>query len=198
MNNKVNYNKFCVKSLIMLTINEKLIIYRTYLNSNLSVIQTFRALRGILNPVPSVNSIRQVVVHLFQTGNMNHQVLQNRNRPVTRNANLVNRINVLITRNPRKSVRKLAAECNTSISSVHRVLRNNLHLKPFKIQNVQQLLPQDMRSRLTFCNWSINQINNGRDFLNNLMITDEAHFNLKGKTDLNVIKPCTNFRKHNF
>lgn len=175
----------------MLTENEKLLVVRAYLNNNASIIQTFRALRGIINPIPSIRVIRHVVDHLYQTGRVYNTGNRNRNHPVTENPVLVDRIRASLRRNPKKSLRKLAAETNSSLTSVQKIVRKNLKYKPYKIQRVQKLEVADFQSRLNFSDWCIERMNDNRiDFLNNLLISDEAHFDLTGIINIFTILLC--------
>lgn len=167
---------------MVLSLNEKILIVQTYYQNNLSVIRTFRALAGVLNPVPSARRIRHIV-DLFER---NGSLIDNRLQPNeergnhVRNAATIDIVHNAITRHPQQSVRKLSAEINLPKTTVHKILRKDLSLKPFKTQMVQQLLPQDHNSRLIFSQWVTQKILNQPDFLDNLIVTDEAHFHLNG------------------
>lgn len=58
------------------------------------------------------------------------------------------------------------------------ILRNDLKFHPYKMQIIHQLSPQDAPNRLAFCREFVRLSNKRSDLLNNLIISDEAHFHL--------------------
>lgn len=56
-----------------------------------------------------------------------------------------------IDRNPRKSIRKLAKELKTSVTSMHRLVRDKLKLIPYKLQKKQALSDAQTIKRLARC-----------------------------------------------
>jgi len=81
---------------------------------------------------------------------------------------------------PQKSVRRRSQELNMSVSSVHRILRRDLHLHLYKIQLAQELKPIDHRQRREFVEWLLLQQNADADFHSKIIFSDEAHFYLSG------------------
>lgn len=61
-------------------------------------------------------------------------------------------------------------------SSLHRILRKDFKLHPYKIQLVQKLKPQDVVDRLNFLNQAIERFST----FNNILFSDEAHFHFNG------------------
>lgn len=61
---------------------------------------------------------------------------------------MVRKVKARIQRNPRQSATKLAKSLNVSDSSIRRILKNELQLKPYKIQKVQGLTPAQKAIRL--------------------------------------------------
>lgn len=79
-----------------------------------------------------------------------------------------------VKQSPTSSIRHLAQECNTSVASVHRVLkRNGFH--PYKEKRLQTLQPTDPVSRLQFCTWYLEHLETW-----NTLWTDEAIFHVDG------------------
>jgi hypothetical protein len=62
-------------------------------------------------------------------------------------------------------------------------IAKDIHLRPYKIGHVQELLPQDPASRLRFSTWCLDQMRNDPDFQENLIITDESHCFLKDNSN---------------
>lgn len=61
---------------------------------------------------------------------------------------MVRKVKARIQRNPRQSAAKLSKDLNVSDSSIRRILKNELKLKPYKIQKVQDLTPAQTAVRL--------------------------------------------------
>ena len=76
------------------------------------------------------------------------------------------------------SSRQIEAESNLpSLNHVKawKVLKN-AGLRPYKIHISHALREGDAERRLTFCNWLLDQDNQNRNFLSNILWTDEATF----------------------
>ena len=71
-------------------------------------------------------------------------------------------------------------ELDLSRSSVHRILKNDLQLYPYRIQIKQTLTQNDMTKRVEMCQWFQSKIEENRNFLQNVWFSDEAHFSLSG------------------
>ena len=81
---------------------------------------------------------------------------------------------------PKKSVRRRSAELGVSQSSVHRILRHDLKMKPYHISVHQGLIPENALQRRTMCAWFLRQVREEEDFLRSVWFSDEAHFYLSG------------------
>ncbi|KAK3783890.1 hypothetical protein RRG08_058114, partial [Elysia crispata] len=81
---------------------------------------------------------------------------------------------------PKKSVRRRSAELGVSQSSVHRILRHDLKMKPYHISVHQGLTPENALQRRTMCAWFLRQVREEEDFLRSVWFSDEAHFYLSG------------------
>ncbi len=69
------------------------------------------------------------------------------------------------------------------------ILREDLHLHPFKIQITQQLQPGDPMKHKMFCERMLNLLELNSNFTENVMFTDEVHFDLFGNV-LYFVKLC--------
>ena len=81
---------------------------------------------------------------------------------------------------PKKSLRRCSQELGPSRSSVHRILKNDLQLYPYRIQIKQTLTQNDMAKRVEMCQWFESKIEENPEFLQNVWFSDEAHFSLSG------------------
>lgn len=86
---------------------------------------------------------------------------------------------VRIADNPELSTRRLSAITGVSHSSVFRLLKKE-HLRPYHFTSVQNLLPTDYPLRLNFAQWMLNRKNENRNFIKNILFTDEATFTRRG------------------
>ncbi|CAH1998540.1 unnamed protein product [Acanthoscelides obtectus] len=82
-------------------------------------------------------------------------------------------------RDPTTSVRRVSGALGISASHVHRVLRND-HRRPYHLQPVQGLQPGDGERRITFCQWILDRTGNNREFLSNVLWSDESCFTRRG------------------
>lgn len=64
-------------------------------------------------------------------------------------------------------------------STCRRALKKDLHMHPYKVTAVQQLLPIDYGQRLQYCEWFNNHLNDD-NILDITFMSDEAWFHLSG------------------
>ena len=81
---------------------------------------------------------------------------------------------------PRWSAVHHSKKLGLSESSVRHILHLDMHFHPYKIQVVQQLEESDAAKRLVFSQQMLDLINRNKEVLNNLIMSDEAHFHLTG------------------
>ena len=87
-----------------------------------------------------------------------------------------------IARNPRLSVRQLGRRAGVSGPTIHRILRRQLQLFPYKLELSQRLQRGDRAKRARFCRWLLGQWGKPR-FRRFLLVSDEAHFYLNGQVN---------------
>jgi len=75
------------------------------------------------------------------------------------------------------SIRQVSHEVNIPPTSVYRIMKDSLNLKPFKFKMMQELKPQDYESRMEFGRWFYHNL----AMIPNIMWSDEAHFHLDGE-----------------
>lgn len=79
--------------------------------------------------------------------------------------------------NPKTSLSKIEEETGISRSTACRILRKE-KFRPYKVQNHQELLPDDLERRIQFCEFMVQRSNENRNFLLNFCTTDESSFPL--------------------
>ena len=85
-----------------------------------------------------------------------------------------------VGQNPKKSLWWCFQELGLSCSSIHKILKNDLQLYPYRIQIKQTLTQNDMAKRVEMCQWFQSTIEENPDFLQNVWFSEEAHFSLSG------------------
>jgi hypothetical protein len=72
----------------------------------------------------------------------------------------------------RTSVRRLSQQVQLSTSTCHNILKKDIHLYPYRLQAVQQLLEVDYPVRVEYCHWFVNTMN--ENLLNWSFFLDEC------------------------
>jgi hypothetical protein len=98
----------------------------------------------------------------------------------------VEAIRVAIARSPQRSARHHSVALGLSTRTVRRILHDDLHLHPYKMQMVHALKPGDYAMRIGFCEHMLQLLEDGPQLIDNLWMSD-AHFHLSGYVN-----------KHNF
>ncbi|KAK3892905.1 hypothetical protein Pcinc_003271 [Petrolisthes cinctipes] len=145
-----------------------------------SIIQTQRTYRRHyrVRDAPSVSAIRTFINRFEEQGAVSDRTRSGRLRTV-RTDETREQVRESIEENPGTSTRRRSRQLRISRTSLQRVLRN-LNLFPYKVQLVQQLKPKDYQQRLQYAVRIQELARNDRNFTQNLMMTDEAHFHLNG------------------
>lgn len=79
-----------------------------------------------------------------------------------------------------RSARQQAVTLGLKDSSIERLLHKDLCCEPYKLQVAQELGEQeDTVNQRQFCNQSLG-LNNNRNFVNALLMSDEVHFHVSG------------------
>lgn len=85
-----------------------------------------------------------------------------------------------VGRSPRKSLRRRSQELGIPRESIRRILEQDLHLYPYRIQIKHKLTQRDKDMRVAMCRWFCDKIDEDPDFLDDVWFSDEAHFLLSG------------------
>jgi len=81
---------------------------------------------------------------------------------------------------PHCSARRHSVSLRLSEASVRRILHKDLNFFPYKIQVTHALHERDYVNRVNFCQTFLRLINENQELVNNLLMSDEAHFHLSG------------------
>ena len=99
-------------------------------------------------------------------------------RPRTsRTPKLIKNVREKIRRNPRRSMRKLAKEAQTSARTMRRLCESDLQMVPYKLQKRQLLSAPTIEKRLTRSQQLLNRIGDGT--LHNIIFSDEKLFSVQ-------------------
>lgn len=127
----------------------------------------------------SPNTVLNVYNTLRQTGTFRKKRRQNETVNEDQEADVL----AFMAANPHASVRDVSGQVTASKSTVWRILsKANMH--PYHVQLHQRLEPRDLQSRLEFANWILIKCDEDKDFLSNVLWTDEANFCRNGHVNL--------------
>lgn len=97
-----------------------------------------------------------------------------------RTSEKINLVDEAVAQNPNVSQNELAGIVGTSQSTVHRILRLDLGLFPYKIQVVHPISDVHAEKRFEFANKVLTMIDDGKIDYKQILFTDECHYHLEG------------------
>lgn len=86
----------------------------------------------------------------------------------------------LIEKSPQKSVRRAAQQLGMAKTTVHKIMRVDLKLFPYKIQTFQPISQDSKVKRFEFANLILNMIFHHEINISDIWFSDEAHFYIDG------------------
>lgn len=134
---------------------------------------------------PCVNTIKSWYRKFQETGSVADRKRSGRPRM---DVDSIDAVRDLFDENPRISSRQAATYLDMPQSSVMKILHKELHLRPYKIQRVQALMPDDRPRRVEFANLIHEKILEDSEFLNRIMFSDEATFHVSGKVNRHNVR----------
>lgn len=163
------------------SINQRVLIVKTFYQNQSSITVTMRKLREIFgrNNVPTKRTIYRVVNDFEERGSVSDRP-KHRPQRTARSAENITAAQESVQNNPSTSIRRRAQELGLQRTSLATILHKDLHLFPFKIQLTQELLPQDHLRRRTYANRMLQLAHDNPDFHEKIIMSDEAHFHLNG------------------
>jgi inhibitor of nuclear factor kappa-B kinase subunit alpha len=120
--------------------------------------------------------VQRTIKRFIETGDINDRPRSGRpkTKVVEKNIKIVRS---RVRRNPKRSIRKMATDLNMSERSMRRIVKDVLHLKPYKMQEVQLLNTTAKRNRLQRCRALKKRFANGRH--SNIVFSDEKLFTIE-------------------
>jgi Asp-tRNA(Asn)/Glu-tRNA(Gln) amidotransferase B subunit len=71
---------------------------------------------------------------------------------------VIEKIRDHLEEHPRTSLTRLSLQTGVSRSACHKIVKKNLHLHPYKVTTVQELLRNDPESCINYFNWFQNNL----------------------------------------
>ena len=121
---------------------------------------------------PWKNTITSLYRKFADTGSVNDKPRSGRKRSI-RTEDVIEIVAANITDNTKTSIRKRASQLAISQSTLSRILKKDLKLKPYKIQLTQQLFATDYHQRLEYSE-SFLRLYEDATFIENIIFSDEA------------------------
>jgi hypothetical protein len=119
------------------------------------------------------------LVHLYrETGSVGSK--EGSGRPKVRNEENIETVRQVIEEQPNTSIRHLQQQVDLSYTTCQRILKQDLHLHPYRLQLVHELLPNDRPRRQQFCQWFMENFQNNGAILEKTFFSDESWFHLSG------------------
>ena len=130
---------------------------------------------------PQPRTIRSTVMKFTREGSVCDRNKGRSGRPRTsRSDPNVAIVRESVVRSPRQSIRRLSSETDIPRSSVQRILRQDIHAYPYKIQSQTELTNEQKQKRVDFANRFSGKLEEDEDFLKKIHMTDECHAHLSG------------------
>ena len=79
-----------------------------------------------------------------------------------------------VARSPKKSIRRRSQSPRLTRRTMHNILKQDLHLRPYRVQICHLLKTSDMKRRMQMVDW----FKRHPDVFKDLWFSDEAHFSL--------------------
>lgn len=92
----------------------------------------------------------------------------------------IRKVDKILDQSPRRSVRNIAKRTKLSKTTVWRILRKELGKFPYRIQMLQEQTAASRKESVDFAKQFSGRIESDKNFLKNLIVSDEAHFQLSG------------------
>ena len=131
---------------------------------------------------PTRRTIYAIHAKFMETGSVNDQPRSGRPRSGRSEENQ-EVVETTFVQDQTKSIRRASLELNISRATIHRLLRKDIGMYPYKLQIVQSLEPQDYDSRLEMCETLIHRYEEDPNILEQMWFSDEAVFHTSGKVN---------------
>lgn len=163
------------------TIEQRVLIVKTYFKNKESFAETVRKLRTIMGRenAPNCSTVKRLINKFEETGSV-----ANKSTPICRReGRSIENIAAVagsVAAYPKTSTRHRSQELGISRTTLQRILKKDLHLYPYKVQLTQEIKPADHAQRRVFANWILQNQEADNNFSKKILFSDEAHFHLDG------------------
>jgi len=162
---------------------ERTFAVNAYYQNGVSLVRGRRAFRTHFNvprnrPVP-LNRAINTWVDSFEVSGLTSKKEVAVEKTV-RTPEKIERVRETFERSPRQSGVRHATTIEITPRSVRKILHNDLHYHTYKIQIVLALNTRDYGARVRFCQEMLDPIGEDEDLVNNICVSDEAHFHVSG------------------
>ena len=137
--------------------------------------------RRPLQPRLAQKTVGKTVSRFMRYGTVKDRPKSGRPKEVTDHESSLN-VALSFVENPRTSLRQVSVETGVSRSSVLRIMQL-AKFHPYKVKLVQELNEDDFDRRLEFAELMMNRIDDRPNFLNEIVFSDEATFQLNGNVN---------------
>lgn len=156
-------------------LQERLYLIKNYIKSeNITVVQRAWRAKYKNKPVPSYSTIQNMVSSFEKTGSV-MPMIRPKAGPSAKRQEAKTLLEKVVAENISLSTRKAASVAQISHTLAGIVLRQDLAMKPYKLQYVHKLLPIDNAKRLDCAEWFLAQ---SAEIQQNTIFSDEAYFYL--------------------
>jgi len=132
-------------------------------------------------PVPSNHAMNTRVDNCEVSGSTSNK--RGGSQKTVRTPENIERVREAFERSLRQSAVRHATTLGITPRSMRRILHDDLHYHPYKIQNVQALNTHDYGARVRFCQKMLDLIGEDKDLVNNIWMSDGAHFHVSGSVN---------------
>ena len=169
----------------MLSIQERIEIVKLYYENNKSRKETLRKFmteHRLKLPPFTVQTITKTIQTFEETGSIHNKLKSGRpsvSSEIVKRIESSNETGKANSATGCHSAHQIAKETGIPYSTVLKVLKTKLKLRPYHLHMVQELKNEDYQSRVQFANWFISHVDN-LSLWQRILWTDEAHFYLNG------------------
>src|SRR6185437_11582325 len=131
---------------------------------------------------PTAKAIRDLLKKHNETGSvLNNHIGKSGRKKSARTARNVNRVRLANIENRQTSSRRLSTDLGIHRSSVQRILKGDLQLRPYRIRNCQTLTARDKTARTQFAERFLDKHRHSVLWIRRIWFSDESHFYLNGR-----------------
>lgn len=162
-----------------LTVQDNVDLIKLFYKNGENITATIRAFctaRGIRSSkeAPVYNTVKAMIMRFQKTSSCLAEPHSRRSR----GEGDVDDVLEIVQENPNTSTRAIANQCHFSKSKVHSILEKDLNFRAFKPKLERFLSETAVQERLEFCEKFLDAVRDSETFLENVLFTDEAMFEL--------------------